>query len=382
MPDARGVAVVSGFRLTDLGAVRQPRLMTSAGAKRCGSSESLLPRRGPRRPRQPHHLTRSSRCRRPGLATGSCLRSPIALRAASEPGARHDVPGTRHEAGAGRLDTTQANLSHHPMSFIDPIRYPVAAAEAATRAIRDQAAAAYRGGPQVPQSVGGPAVLFTRSPEQSAQLAAENRAALVRWEADRARSRPRILAITDPSERLAMACRHWLVIPDGYDPLERFMRVHRGVLGTKAPKVEVADLGLFATAFPQYWPDETSVNLDAQVPPWDSGELARWFAARARAARIPSHKIDKIEGAPPGRFLRPRRSARGWQVKTTRWRGGGHVDAGAAVRVALLADGRLADPTAHISAVGMVELADLLNLGNPQLVVGSRPPGDGERAPK
>jgi len=267
------------------------------------------------------------------------------------------------------------------MSFIDPIRYPVAAAEAATRSIRDQAAAAYGAGHQVPQSVGGTAVLFTRAPEQSAQLAVENRAALVRWEADRARSRARILAITDPSERLAMACRHWLVIPGGYDPLESFQRVHRSVPATKAPKVEVADLGLFATAFTQYWPDETSVNLDALEPPWDSGVLARWFAARARAARIPSHKIDKMDGAPPGRFLRSRRSARGWHVKTTRWRGGGYVDAGAAVRVALLTDGRLVDPTAHISAMGMAELADLLNLGNPQLVLGLRPPGDGEKAP-
>lgn len=268
------------------------------------------------------------------------------------------------------------------MSFIDPIRYPVAAAEAATRAIRDQAAAAYGGGPQVPQSAGGPSVLFYRTPEQSAQLAVENRAALVRWEADRARSLPRILAITDPSERLAMACRHWLVIPpEGYDPMERFMRVHMGALGTKAPKIEVADPGLFATAFPQYWPDETSVNLDALEPPWDSGVLARWFAARARAARIPSHKIDKFEGAPSGRLFRSRRSTRGWHVKTTRWRGGGYESAGSAVRVALLADGRLVDPTAHISTMGMAELADLLNLGNPQLVLGLRPPGDGEKAP-
>jgi hypothetical protein len=151
----------------------------------------------------------------------------------------------------------------------------------------------------VPQSVGSPSAFPTRTPEQSAQLAVENRAALVLWETDRARSRARILAITGPSERLAMACRHWLVIPEGYDPLERFKRFHRGVLGTKAPKVEVADPGLFAIAFPQYWPDETNVNLDALQPPWDSGALARWFAARARAARVPSDKIDKIDGRSP-----------------------------------------------------------------------------------
>lgn len=266
------------------------------------------------------------------------------------------------------------------MSFIDPIRYPVAASEAATRAIRDQAAAAYHGGQLVPPSAWGTAVTPTMTPEQLAQLAVEERAAAVRleadwarWEADRARSQAHIAAITDPNERLVMACRHWLINPGGYDPLANFAHRHMGAPAPKAaPKVEVADVGLFATAFPQYWPDESSVNLDAPEPPWNSEVLARWFAANAKTASIPTHKID---WALPGRFLnsRSRRSARGWQVTTTRWLSGSSESAGQAERVALLADGRLGDPTAHISAVGIVELADLLNLGNPQLAVGPRP---------
>jgi hypothetical protein len=167
-----------------------------------------------------------------------------------------------------------------------------------------------------------------------------------------------------------MACRHWLINPGGYNPLARFDAVHRGgVRATSAPGVRAADLSLFAAAFPQYWQDEAKVNLDALVPPWNSVVLAKWFAARARAARVPSVKID---WALPGRFLSSRRSARGWPVETTRWLPG-HDGDGRADSVALLADGRLGDPTEHISAVAIVRLADLLNLGDPQLVVGRRP---------
>src|SRR5450759_1052546 len=67
------------------------------------------------------------------------------------------------------------------MSFIDPIRYPVAASEAATRAIRDQAAAANHGGHPVPPSGWGTAVSPPRTPEYWTRLAAEEQAVLVRW---------------------------------------------------------------------------------------------------------------------------------------------------------------------------------------------------------
>jgi hypothetical protein len=197
------------------------------------------------------------------------------------------------------------------------------------------------------------------------------RRALDGWEETCVRSQARIAAIGDPSERLVMACRHWLINPGGYSPLARFNEVHMGGRPTSvASNVTADNSDLFATAFPQYWPDAASVNLDALEPPWNSGLLARWFAARARAARVPS---DKIDWALPGRiFTSSRRSARGWAVGTTQWLsgrdGGGQFE-----RVVLLADGRLGDPKAHISSVAMVRLADLLNLGNPQLVVGPKP---------
>jgi hypothetical protein len=123
------------------------------------------------------------------------------------------------------------------------------------------------------------------------------------WEREVARVVAALSTVSNPHERLLTAMLYWT----GTISMSTEQRRERGLasrVGHPGPLV-------FSTAFPQLWPREGDVDLDAKQQPWDSTSIASWFAAAARARGISAPEV-------PGALSRLfRGKPKGWSVRTT-----------------------------------------------------------------
>jgi hypothetical protein len=153
------------------------------------------------------------------------------------------------------------------MAFINPVQFPVAASEAATRQLRDQAAAAAGGGHPQPVQMQAPGSI-TPTAQQTAQVQAEKDEAINDWRRARAAALETLVATEDPVLRLLLAAKYWFIED------------------WRSASAAGVDHGLLPEAFPELWDKPTAVN--AAGSPWDTPAVVAAFvtAARHRGARL------------------------------------------------------------------------------------------------
>lgn len=179
-----------------------------------------------------------------------------------------------------------------------------------------------------------------------------------------ARVLTRIAHYDDPHERLLLAFTHWVPDLNGYDPLRSFLGTHRGGTGPtrrtnpgenpRPPHIHTEGAGLFATAFPELWPDSEKVVLGALDPPWSTPALLKWFAARATQHDIPTR---------PVRQSWSRSKREGWSFDSAEWHGGERSGYGT---VSVDRRGQQVEP-GHLGASGLQTMAQRLGLTDPEL---------------
>lgn len=172
-----------------------------------------------------------------------------------------------------------------PNPFANPaagsMEQQVAAAQESQRFIEQQRLAAIQGGAPPPPN----AKTSTRpslTPEQQAEVdAAENekrlvahRAQMAEWE----KNRPAVLSAArkyeSVAERLVLAADYWL--PALFD-----VPAFYGGYVSRPDKL-TTDLVLWAEAFPEIWRSPEDVDLDPEVAPWPTGQVAKWWAKEAK----------------------------------------------------------------------------------------------------
>lgn len=242
---------------------------------------------------------------------------------------------------------------------IDPIRFPVAAAEAATRAqIQNRAAyqAAVDAGTAPRYS---PPRQPPRQPPGPIDYAAQRRMWLASAEHRWGDVRDTVLAAArehDDIERLLLAARHWMPRLDAYSPLSQ--------APIAEPSLAQTDAYLWSAAFPDVWPDPDAVLFGRSEPAWDSAAVADWVAAQWRAqGRKPTLAYGKA------RFgVFPKR--KGWSVRhgASHWHTGSinGVSPPAPYSVTIARNGEIVG-RAGIGMFGLQELAVFCQLSDDRM---------------
>lgn len=128
------------------------------------------------------------------------------------------------------------------------------------------------------------------------------------------------------------------------------------------------DAELWRAAFPRYWAAPADIDFGAETQPWNSFELAHWFAATAPHYGLQVTKKSPAVGAKWGLF--GSRPVRGWRFLAPTW----HIQ-NTADRpspdwddVGVTADGKIVGNNKVIGVLGLQQMAGLLGADDPRLV--------------
>jgi hypothetical protein len=198
---------------------------------------------------------------------------------------------------------------------------------------------------------------------QEREQKAQHDVATTEWARREAKAQQVLARVPDRTERLLIAFRYWTrEVPD-YAGAVRGRR--RRPSTTSVPHVS-----LFSDAFPELWPLPVHVDLDADVPRWDSAGIAQWFADRARASGISAPAAPGWHSG--GLFGR---QLKGWVVPTTKVLRSANGESVTYEGCYIDKSGQLSTRGAHIRPEGLSNLATMLRLADPGIVLDVTPTG-------